>query len=654
MGLVFGSLVLLMAAGSSTLYRSIKGLETQLTVIVEVARPMNAAAYEMEINAVEVGLKVVKYLHRPDIGLLEEIAKDVADFDKFISVYRKLAFTGGQKDLAEQAGLLFSRYVALGYKLIDAREEFLTQANEVSNKLIEIKEITDQTMVQLRVASNATPLAIEQLSGLRSEVSEALGLLSMASLAGDRNGLSTLAMAMVHVEQRLSAYSAGQGGSKAADMMAANFTASMDLIRLLGETILLIDEGYLQFIALRVQIDDLLDEEIQAQAAQYLQLISYELRKSSSIATQVLVGLSLLGILLSIGAMLFIVRGIVAPVRKLARAANVLSEGDLSQRVNLPQKDELGSFARTFNMMAERLQAAHDRLSRANLELDARVAERTSELAEANEQLGNELALRKKIELELLDATEAAKMASEAKTMFLGNMSHELRTPLNAIIGFSDIIRSELFGPSSNAKYIDYANDINQSGLHLLRLINELLDVARIEAGHLNLTEEEFDLAAIIISSLHMLEDQAQAKRVFLRRDIASGLPCMYGDITRVQQIFINLIGNAIKFTPPEASVSVSASQLPGGELQISVADTGIGIAKENLAKVLETFGQVANTLTRAHEGAGLGLPLAKLLTVRHDGALHIESEPGRGTIVTVTFPRSRVRPRQAVREQAV
>lgn len=281
--------------------------------------------------------------------------------------------------------------------------------------------------------------------------------------------------------------------------------------------------------------------------------------------------------------------------------------------------------------------------------LDCRDAGRTLELVRANEQLKDELALCRQSEHELRKAVAAAKAANEAKTLFLGNMSHELRTPLNAIIGFSEVIQSELFGPAGNAKYAEYAKDINQSGIHLLRLINDLLDVSRIEAGRLALSEEVFDLTCAIVASLHMLRDQAVARRVFLSHDIPADFPFMHGDQTRIKQIFINLIGNAIKFTPAGGSVRVSASVLDDAAMRIIVADTGIGIAPDDLMKVCETYGQVANSLTRAHEGAGLGLPLAKALTGRHGGTLEITSEVGRGTTITVIFPASLGRARKTV-----
>ena len=259
------------------------------------------------------------------------------------------------------------------------------------------------------------------------------------------------------------------------------------------------------------------------------------------------------------------------------------------------------------------------------------------------QQLRNEIALSRHREDQLQKAVKAAQEANTKKTLFLCNMAHELRTPLNAIIGFSDIIRTQLFGPAGEAKYIGYAQDIHESGTYLLRLINELLDVSRIEAGEFSISEDDVDLSDCITGSLLMLEGQALKKQICLLRDIPSDLPVMRGDQTRIRQIFINLIGNAIKFTPPDGIVQITASHLGDGALRVSIADTGIGISMDDLGTVFETFKQAANSLTRAHEGVGLGLPLAKQLTERHEGTLEIGSEPGRGTTVWVTFPPSRI-----------
>lgn len=414
-----------------------------------------------------------------------------------------------------------------------------------------------------------------------------------------------------------------------------------------------INEIFPQFVARRSQLDSMFDEDILVNTTDYIQAINQQQRETLAVANRTFLMRTGAWIVISILTLIFVARGIVLPLRRMSAAAARLSARDFSQRVEWRAKDELGNFASTFNLMAERLQAAYEKLRRANSELDVKVTDRTIELADANAQLNTvnnhlnaELRLRKQTEKKLraaLAAAESANSASKAKTLFLGHMSHELRTPLNAIIGFSDIIQQQMFGPSGHPKYGEYANDINQSGMHLLSLINNLLDISCIESGKLSLDDEIFDLASVLSTCLRMLGQKASERAVTLIDDVDKDFPMMHGDPTRVQQIFSNLICNAIKFTPAGGSVSLRAGQLTDGALQITVADTGIGIAPKDLPWVLQAFGQLKNDLARAHEGAGLGLPLAKSLTEYHDGRFEITSELGHGTTVTVTFPANRV-----------
>lgn len=248
---------------------------------------------------------------------------------------------------------------------------------------------------------------------------------------------------------------------------------------------------------------------------------------------------------------------------------------------------------------------------------------------------------RRKVQL-LRQAVVRADTANQAKTLFLGAMAHELRTPLNAILGFSDIIRTQSLGPA-NPKYADYANDIHEAGQHLLSLMNQLLDISRIEAGQFTLTEEAFDLASCVMSAFQMMQAQAIGKQVALSFEAKPDLPGMYGDPTRVRQILINLVSNAVKFTPSGGSVAITAGEESDGSLRIAVTDTGIGISRQDLSRIFEVFGQVSNAAAaRPDEGAGIGLPLAKELTERHGGRLELDSEPGYGTTVTVIFPAHR------------
>jgi signal transduction histidine kinase len=243
---------------------------------------------------------------------------------------------------------------------------------------------------------------------------------------------------------------------------------------------------------------------------------------------------------------------------------------------------------------------------------------------------------------QLQDALDAAAAGSQAKSQFLATMSHELRTPLNAIIGFAEIQVMQVFGPLGNPRYHDYARDIHRSGMHLLDLINDVLDIAKLDVGRLDLEEEEVDLASAIAECLTMVATQATTVGVDLDTDLSPTLPTVRADKRRLQQVLINLLSNAIKFTPAGGTVRVAAARGEHG-LIVSVADTGIGIAPEDIPKALERFGQVDSRLSRTYEGAGLGLPLAKQLIELHGGTLTLDSAVGQGTTVTLTVPATRL-----------
>jgi len=273
------------------------------------------------------------------------------------------------------------------------------------------------------------------------------------------------------------------------------------------------------------------------------------------------------------------------------------------------------------------LRHAMEEIDEANRSLEKKVKARTRELHGAKD--------------EAEAAKQEAETANETKSEFLANMSHELRTPLNAIIGFSEIIKGAMFGPLEN-KYQDYANDINASGEHLLGIIADILDLSKVETGELDIEEEEVDVVEAVAACKMMEGSRAEQAAVTLTTDMAADLPPLHADPLRLKQILLNLISNAIKFTPKGGKITVTGGTNGNGGVVLAVEDTGVGIARGDISKVLEKFGQVRDRHTHAHEGAGLGLVISKSLMELHDGKLEIESEVGKGTTVTVTFPPQR------------
>jgi two-component system cell cycle sensor histidine kinase PleC len=244
---------------------------------------------------------------------------------------------------------------------------------------------------------------------------------------------------------------------------------------------------------------------------------------------------------------------------------------------------------------------------------------------------------------DLAAAKQRAEQASRAKSQFLANISHELRTPLNAIIGFSDLIRDESYGPHSDARYGEYAAIIHDSGNHLLDLINDILDFSKVEAGQLTIHEERCEVAKIVESCTRMVLARAARGNVVLRSTVPQGLPDLRADDRRLRQIVLNLVTNAVKYTPAGGQVDVSAGIDAAGNMAISISDTGIGISDADQAKVMEAFVQVDSERNRNVEGTGLGLPLTRRLVELHGGTLLLKSELGQGTTVTALFPRERI-----------
>jgi signal transduction histidine kinase len=264
-------------------------------------------------------------------------------------------------------------------------------------------------------------------------------------------------------------------------------------------------------------------------------------------------------------------------------------------------------------------------------------------LQAANARLAEERIRLRQINFELKHSKERAEAANEAKSQFLANMSHELRTPLNAIIGFSQIIKDQSMGAVGQPRYVEYANDIFGAGEHLLALINNVLDISKIQAGKLDLKDEPVDLHETVQGSMTAVAAQALKNKVSLHVDLPAALPPVRADALAMRQILINLLSNAVKFTPEGGEVRVSVERPKNGGLALVITDTGIGMNEGEIAIALEPFRQVENALTKKFEGTGLGLPIARRLVELHGGRLEIASAKNLGTVIKAHLPADRV-----------
>ena len=266
-------------------------------------------------------------------------------------------------------------------------------------------------------------------------------------------------------------------------------------------------------------------------------------------------------------------------------------------------------------------------------------AHRDSLISRYSETLG-ELTMRRQTELAIRAAKVEAEHASNSKSAFLATMSHELRTPLNSIIGFSDLIVNLKAEESAAVeKGVDYATHILHAGRHLLEVVSDVLDIAKIESGTFALSISSYPIGEIIEASVVMVEERITAKNQHLEMRLGDNLPNVPVDARRVKQILINLLSNAHKFTPDRGRIILSARRSADGGATIAITDTGVGMTPEQLIVAMTPFGQVQSHYTRTQEGTGLGLPIARGLARQHGGDLYLESEPGAGTTAILTLP---------------
>jgi signal transduction histidine kinase len=333
-------------------------------------------------------------------------------------------------------------------------------------------------------------------------------------------------------------------------------------------------------------------------------------------------------VLLTIGCMLVMTSNIITnPLGNLVEATREMGAGNLGKRVPLRDtKDEMDTLAHAFNDMAEQLQALY-------ADLERKVEDRTRQLKDANSQLAQQ-------QIVLQEMNQKLAKADKMKSEFLASMSHELRTPLTAIIAFAELLLQNPAGLTALQK--EFLQDILESGQQLVTLINDLLDYSKIEAGLLQINASVIDIMELASSVERTLRPWAEKKQICMRSVIQQNLPVVFGDYEKIRRVLMNLVANAIKFTPEEGQINITAELVQEADIsviRVCVKDSGIGINQENIDRVFDAFWQADISASRQYPGTGLGLSLVKSIIEKHGGRVWVESDTGVGSSFNFTLP---------------
>ena len=628
-------------------FLQISQIERNVVQLADVQEPLGEALLEMEINVAETARAVLDYTLDRDAEGKARAHRSAAEFQRFAAEYLRLAQTEEERRLGEEVVGHYTKFWQMGTTVIAVADRLAVTVDRLKNLTLRIDDAIGE-----RLGKNIDPTAPKAMfrrnAALEMEISvaEASAAATVYVSAPELELVSKFHDSEADFGRAIAAYRSTLPSAEEERLLEGVEEDFAALVEIGTDTIAIVERMLVVNRLLEVhvdRIDEVFDKRMQPLIRRETLRAKAEAKISATSATITLVVLSCLALVVAIAGRIYLARSISVPLGQLATAAAKIGKGDLDAPINVNSADEIGDLATVFRQMAGDLATTMAVLTEAEAEarrlnetLEERVTQRTAKLRQ-------EVVWRVRAEEELRAAKEEAELANRAKSEFLANMSHELRTPLNAVIGFSEMIRGEMFGAIGNAKYVEYATDIADSGKHLLDLITDILDLSKIEAGKLELCEDEVDVARVIDACLTLVKERAGSGGLTLKCEIPPELPALRADERKLKQILLNLLSNAVKFTPEGGTVTLAVAVESSDAIVIQVIDTGIGIAPEDIATVMSPFGQVDSALSREFDGTGLGLPLTKALVELHGATFELESEVGVGTTATVRFPLGRL-----------
>ncbi len=622
-----GGLSALWALTIAVIVGEFRAIDRRVADMATTTRALWSSVATLEVSTAETGAAVLRYLADATPAARASITRTTTDTAGRLQHF--LAIAGPElRPLGERFRARYDQLAAAGQRLAAFRdhERVLAEAFVASLGSFE-RQLGHE--VPLLDMDDAARLELERrLVTLRSELAHVVGRLSVNLGMHGNQGRDPAAVELVRTRQLL-VDAALRSPSPALAAWLRELGEEMGRLAGLSREAEAVRTTMRRetdaFIALERETGDLLANDLQSNVDQRLGAIATDADRLIGAGLTTAGGFAVVGVLATIVVLLLFHRRVVLPLRALAHGAARVGSGDFSHPVNVaaPARDEIGRLVVAFNTMMAQVSETQRALTGRTLSLNDAVSTRTAELERANAALREALA--------------AADRANAAKSAFLAAMSHELRTPLNAIIGFSEIIASNMLGAGGAARYREYARDITESGHHLLAIINDLLDMVKIEAGKLELHLEDVAPEAVIEEVLRMLRGRISEAKLDCQLALAPDLAPVRADRRIVKQVLVNLLTNAIKFTPPGGKITIAA-QRQNGHVALSVADTGIGMTADEVAQAAEPFYQADRSLARRFGGTGLGLTLVKAFVEQHGGRFAIASEPDAGTTIAVTF----------------